>query len=69
MFEKLKTFLRDKTPAASPLADGAGDGISVSLPELLAQKRYVPLLSFDAVGTSKAEGMGVYAVSRTRHGI
>lgn len=61
MFEKLKTFLHDKTPAASPFADGReGDGIGVSLPELLAQKRHVPLLSFDTTGTSKAEGMGVH---------
>lgn len=37
-----------------------GDGIHVSLDELVAQRRYVPLLSFDSVGFSRSEGAGVH---------
>lgn len=37
-----------------------GDGVHVSLDELVAQRRYVPLLSFDSVGFSRSEGAGVH---------
>lgn len=59
MFDKLKTFLRSKTDS-SVRNGGDGDGVHVTLPELLAQKRFVPLLSFDKTGFSKAEGLGVH---------
>ncbi len=61
MFDKLKTFLRSGSALSSASAAGEdGDGIHVSLPELLAQKRFVPLLSFDTPGFSKAEGLGLH---------
>lgn len=37
-----------------------GDGVHVSLEELMAQRRYTPLLSFDSVGKSRNEGAGVH---------
>ena len=61
MFDRLKSFLRKQgeKPASSAFTD-EGDGIHTSLPELLAQKRFVPLLSFDTLGFSKAEGIGLH---------
>ena len=61
MFDRLKSFLREReTNPDSPAFADEGDGIHVSLPELLAQKRFVPLLSFDTLGYSKAEGIGLH---------
>ena len=37
-----------------------GDGVHVTLEELVAQRRYIPLLSFDSTGTSRNEGAGVH---------
>ena len=60
MLDRLKTFLHKQSEnPSSPFAE-EGDGVHVSLPELLAQKRFVPLLSFDALGFSKAEGLGLH---------
>lgn len=59
MFSKLKTFLNAGASPSFP-DNEAGDGIHISLPELLAQKKFVPLLSFNSIGFSKAEGLGVH---------
>lgn len=61
MFDKVKSFLRSQTKHPSEASfPEEGDGIHTSLPELLAQKRFVPLLSFDSLGFSKAEGIGLH---------
>ena len=59
MFDKLKTFLHTQSDGKirEDLPDGS-DGIHVTLPELLAQKHFAPLLSFESSGCSKAEGLG-----------
>ena len=61
MFDRLKSFLHSQRTTSIPagLMD-EGDGIHVDLPELLAQKRFAPLLTFDSVGYSKAEGIGMH---------
>lgn len=59
MFDKLKSFLRSNL-TSSVTNGGEGDGVHVTLSELLAQKRFVPLLSFEQTGFSKAEGLGVH---------
>lgn len=59
MLKKLKSLI--KSSSARPAEANAlpeGDGVHVTLAELLAQRRYVPLLSFDTPGFSRNEGAG-----------
>lgn len=59
MLKKLKSFiLSSRKPSVEINAYEDGDGVHVTLEELLAQRRYVPLLSFDSIGFSKTEGIG-----------
>lgn len=61
MLGKLKSLLHQQAePTARTDVIADGDGIHAALAEMLAQKRYVPLLSFDSVGFSRAEGIGLH---------
>ncbi|MBR1945277.1 MAG: DUF58 domain-containing protein [Alphaproteobacteria bacterium] len=60
MLDRLKTFFHKQATDPTSSFQEEGDGVHMSLPELLAQKRFVPLLSFDSLGFSKAEGLGLH---------
>lgn len=61
MLSKLKSFLHQQTGrGAKTDVIAGGDGIHAALAEMLAQKRYVPLLSFDSAGFSRSEGAGLH---------
>ena len=60
MLKKLKSLLKPSGSSADKQAETASDGVRVTLDELLAQRRFAPMLAFDAAGISKHEGAGVF---------
>lgn len=60
MLKKLKSLMKASAPDDRAETVTEGDGIHATLGELLAQRRFVPLLSFDSLGFSKTEGAGLH---------
>ncbi len=60
MLKKLKSLITAGSSSEKAQAVTEGDGVHTTLGELLAQRRFVPLLSFDSLGFSRTEGAGLH---------